>query len=270
MCRKSISKLEDIRPRLEHIYENAVAAEKAGIEEAARMKHEQLNLKEEAMRLQKLKVEQSNFIERNNSTSELSVNNVSLAPSVLSMASSASSYSLSPHHVPSCNTLPNPVHLSQETNNTLKAMQERMGISSLNQSKTLNAADLSSVNSHPKYFSENGEALRPVHIPLCLMSKFLQLASQNTNNNLETCGVLAGKLNHNEFKITCLIIPKQVATSDTCAMINEEEIITAQDSLDVLSLGWIHVSAPILNLFVCLTQNLFIDSSHSKMFPQLS
>ena len=237
MCRKSISKLENIRPRLEQAYVDALTAEKAAIEEADRVKQEQFALKEESERLRKLKSEHSSFNQRNNSSPEISNCNGSAAAA----ASSVSHYSLPPAYLPTCNTLPNPIHLDKETNFALKAMQERVGISNLNQINALSSVDMSPTASAPKYFSENGEALRPVHVPQCIISKFLQLAAQNTNNNLETCGVLAGKLQHNEFTITCLIIPKQVATSDTCAMINEEEIITAQDSLDVMSLGWIHV-----------------------------
>ena len=43
------------------------------------------------------------------------------------------------------------------------------------------------------------------------------------------------------FSITTIIIPKQNATSDTCAMHSEEEIVECQDKEDVLTLGWIHV-----------------------------
>lgn len=62
----------------------------------------------------------------------------------------------------------------------------------------------------------------------------------NTRQNLETCGVLAGKLSHDIFNITTLIIPKQTSTSDTVAMLNEEEIFEIQDSKELLTLGWIH------------------------------
>lgn len=242
MCRKSISKLENIRPRLEQAYKDELNAEKAAIEEAERVKLEQNALKAESDRLQQLKSEQTAFNQRNNSSPELSTLNGKVAlESSAATATSFSHYSLPPAYLPTCNTLPNPMHMDKETNYTLKSMQERMGIQNLNQSSTRSSSDVPPITTAPKYFSENGEALRPVHVPQCLISKFLQLAAQNTNNNLETCGVLAGKLHHNEFTITSLIIPKQVATSDTCAMINEEEIITAQDSLDVMSLGWIHV-----------------------------
>lgn len=258
MCRTSISKLENIRPRLEQAYKDTLEAEKMLIEEAEKAKREQLALKEEAERLKKLKSEQSIGISKINSTPELSSVNSTSEYYVAPMASSVSNYSLPLSSVPTCNTIPIPFHFDKETNCTLKAMQERLGISSIgqNQGKSLVITDISPAPSKPKYFSENGEALRPVHVPECLITKFLQLAAQNTSNNLETCGVLAGKLNHNEFTITCLIIPKQVATSDTCAMINEEEIITAQDSLDVMSLGWIHVFKRHLNSLIIF--NCFI------------
>lgn len=247
MCRKSISKLENIRPRLEQAYKDALAAEKAAIEKSEQVKEEQQALKVESERLQKLKSEQSPFDQTNNSSLKSSTLNTTLAAT-----SCFSHNSLLSAYLPTCNTLPNPIHLDKETNYTLKAIQERMGISSLNQSQSQNTAvysvEVPPIIVAPKYHSENGEALRPVHVPQCLISKFLRLASQNTNNNLETCGVLAGKLHRNEFTITCLIIPKQVATSDTCAMINEEEIITAQDSLDIMSLGWIHVIEIIVSI----------------------
>jgi len=104
------------------------------------------------------------------------------------------------------------------------------------------SSDLSEIkHSLPKYFSESGLPLRGVQVPACIIDKFLQIAGPNTRSNLETCGVLAGKLQHDTFTITALIVPKQTATSDTCAMSNEEEIVETQDRLDVLSLGWIHV-----------------------------
>ena len=269
MCRKSISKLENIRPRLEQAYKEAVAAENMAVEEAERLRQEQLTLKEETERLQKMKLEQSTSVPKINSMPErASLNNI-LSSSSGTVPSSSSNYSLPPAYLPTCNTLPSPIHLDKEINYTLKAMQERTGITTFNQSEAFITADMSPNVSPPKYFSENGEALRPVHVPQCLISKFLQLAAQNTKNNLETCGVLAGKLNHNEFTITCLIIPKQVATSDTCAMINEEEIITVQDSLDVMSLGWIHViTLYFLSFF--LSKNICLDPPNTKMFSQLS
>lgn len=89
-------------------------------------------------------------------------------------------------------------------------------------------------------YLENGMPLRKVLIPDSIINRFLELASNNTRKNTETCGVLAGKLSHDEFTITTLIIPKQTGTSDTCAMLNEEEILEIADQRDLLTLGWIH------------------------------
>ncbi|CAG8624012.1 1360_t:CDS:10 [Ambispora gerdemannii] len=72
-------------------------------------------------------------------------------------------------------------------------------------------------------YTEGGEPLRRVSIPFDLTKKFLDIASQNTRNNLETCGILTGTLSQNAFAIKTLIIPKQTATSDTCEVTNEEE-----------------------------------------------
>jgi len=51
--------------------------------------------------------------------------------------------------------------------------------------------------------------LRNVSVPSMLMGKFESLADPNTQSNVETCGILAGKLAQNSFKITHLLIPKQ-------------------------------------------------------------
>lgn len=82
--------------------------------------------------------------------------------------------------------------------------------------------------------------LRKVMVPNVIISSFLDVAATNTVKNLESCGVLAGKLSHDEFTITTLIIPKQTSTSDSVTMISEEEIFAVQDQRDILTLGWIH------------------------------
>lgn len=95
------------------------------------------------------------------------------------------------------------------------------------------------VNSLVDYL-ENGMPVRSIGIPSSIVTRFLALATENTRKNLETCGVLAGVLSHDSFTITTLIIPKQVSTSDTVAMLNEEEIFDVQDRRELLTLGWIH------------------------------
>ena len=42
--------------------------------------------------------------------------------------------------------------------------------------------------------STNAYGLRDVYIPAELMVKFFNLAQPNTTNNIETCGIICGKL----------------------------------------------------------------------------
>ena len=62
-------------------------------------------------------------------------------------------------------------------------------------------------------YSSTGAGLRTVRVPTMLMAKFLSLAEPNTASNVETCGILAGTLANNAFKITHLLIPKQRGAS---------------------------------------------------------
>ncbi|XP_026460071.1 AMSH-like ubiquitin thioesterase 3 isoform X2 [Papaver somniferum] len=79
-----------------------------------------------------------------------------------------------------------------------------------------------------------------LHIPANMMEGFLRLALENTKKNLETCGVLAGKMENRVFHITTLIIPKKEATSDSCLAMKEELLFEFQDKLSLSPLGWIH------------------------------
>lgn len=54
------------------------------------------------------------------------------------------------------------------------------------------------------------------------------------------CGILCGTLINNALFITCLLIPEQECTSDTCETINEEAYVTYCIENDLLVLGWIH------------------------------
>ena len=84
--------------------------------------------------------------------------------------------------------------------------------------------------------------LRQILVPQDTMSKFLSLASKNTTNNIETCGILAGRLAYNRLNITHVIVPKQHGTADSCTTMNEEDIFDIQDQQNLITLGWIHVS----------------------------
>lgn len=82
--------------------------------------------------------------------------------------------------------------------------------------------------------------LRSVIVPTNTMAKFLQLAARNTATNVETCGILAGRLAQNKLLITHVIVPKQKGTADSCTTMNEEDIFNYQDQQNLITLGWIH------------------------------
>ncbi|XP_012283983.1 STAM-binding protein-like A [Orussus abietinus] len=82
--------------------------------------------------------------------------------------------------------------------------------------------------------------LRDMIVPNRLMQEFLTLAFNNTVNNKETCGVLAGKLERNKLLVTHLLIPKQTGSPDSCITHNEEDIFDYQDQHNLITLGWIH------------------------------
>lgn len=86
----------------------------------------------------------------------------------------------------------------------------------------------------------NKGGLRDVFVPSDLVRKFLGVAEHNTMKNIETCGILAGKLSKNAFYISHVLIPKQAGTSDSCVAEDEEDILMYQDPRDLITLGWIH------------------------------
>ncbi|XP_022080889.1 STAM-binding protein-like A [Acanthaster planci] len=88
--------------------------------------------------------------------------------------------------------------------------------------------------------SKNRYGLRDLFVPMDTVERFLTLASLNTAKNLETCGILAGKLSHDAFTITHIVVPKQTSTSDSCTALNEGEIFDVMDMKDLITLGWIH------------------------------
>ncbi|XP_069680632.1 STAM-binding protein [Periplaneta americana] len=108
--------------------------------------------------------------------------------------------------------------------------------------------------------------LRDVVIPSRLMGKFMNLAQRNTNQNIETCGILAGTLNHGQLIITHLLVPKQNGTADSCTTQNEEEIFDYQDQHDLITLGWIHTH-PSQTAFLS-SVDLHTHCSYQLMMPE--
>ncbi|XP_043723751.1 AMSH-like ubiquitin thioesterase 2 isoform X2 [Telopea speciosissima] len=92
--------------------------------------------------------------------------------------------------------------------------------------------------------SSNGTSesrfLQDVHISARLMEDFLELARENTDKDLETCGILGAFLKKGTFYVTTLIVPKQESASNSCQALNEEEIYAIQNEQSLFPIGWIH------------------------------
>ncbi|KAM7330112.1 hypothetical protein ACRRTK_011725 [Alexandromys fortis] len=110
------------------------------------------------------------------------------------------------------------------------------------------------------------EGLRGVVLSRDLCQKFLLLAESNTVRGIETCGILCGKLTHNEFTITHVIVPKQSAGPDYCDMENVEELFNVQDQHGLLTLGWIHTH-PTQTAFLS-SVDLHTHCSYQLMLPE--
>uniref|UniRef100_A0A673TII7 STAM binding protein like 1 n=1 Tax=Suricata suricatta TaxID=37032 RepID=A0A673TII7_SURSU len=110
------------------------------------------------------------------------------------------------------------------------------------------------------------EGLRCVVLSRDLCHKFLLLAESNTVRGVETCGILCGKLTHNEFTITHVIVPKQSSGPDYCDVENVEELFSVQDQHGLLTLGWIHTH-PTQTAFLS-SVDLHTHCSYQLMLPE--
>ncbi|KAG5361079.1 AMSH-like protease sst2 [Yarrowia sp. B02] len=124
----------------------------------------------------------------------------------------------------------------------------------------------SSVEHTSRYTTEGGLALRSLFIPAELEAAFLKVAHANTVKNLETCGILCGKLSRNAFFVTHLMIPPQESTSDTCQTTNEELLFEQIDENDLFVLGWIHTH-PTQTCFMS-SVDLHTQNSYQIMLPE--
>ena len=108
--------------------------------------------------------------------------------------------------------------------------------------------------------------LRRLMVPSILMPTFLSVAELNTKVNVETCGILAGRMSRDTFNITHLIIPKQTGTPDSCTTEGEEELFEVQDKENLITLGWIHTH-PTQTAFLS-SVDLHTQLSYQLMLPE--
>ncbi|CRK31285.1 hypothetical protein BN1708_015923 [Verticillium longisporum] len=118
----------------------------------------------------------------------------------------------------------------------------------------------------PAAYLENGDPIRPVFIPSDLRHKFLEIASGNTRKGLEMCGILCGRPINNALFISCLLIPEQKCTSDTCETENESAQLEYCINEDLLVLGWIHTH-PTQTCFMS-SRDLHTQAGYQIMMPE--
>ncbi|KAI6660042.1 AMSH-like protease isoform X2 [Oopsacas minuta] len=86
--------------------------------------------------------------------------------------------------------------------------------------------------------------LRSVIIPQDIRQKFEIISQTNSNNKVETCGILCGVLKDGEegesLQVTHLVIPKQKGGPDSCDTLDEHDLFEFQDKNDLITIGWIH------------------------------
>lgn len=119
----------------------------------------------------------------------------------------------------------------------------------------------------PSHFTSVGDqGFKAVYVPNELITKFLNLAYSNTTRNVETCGILCGKLAHSTWRITHLLVPHQHGKADSCDITNEEDLAEYQDENQLITLGWIHTHP---------TQTAFLSSvdqhthwPYQKLLPE--
>ncbi|XP_019051534.1 PREDICTED: AMSH-like ubiquitin thioesterase 2 isoform X2 [Nelumbo nucifera] len=114
--------------------------------------------------------------------------------------------------------------------------------------------------------SSESKVLQDIHISARLMEDFLELARDNTNKDLETCGVLGAFLKKGTFYVTTLIVPKQESASNSCQALNEEEIYAIQDEQSLVPIGWIHTH-PSQGCFMS-SIDLHTHYSYQVMLPE--
>ncbi|OAY34538.1 AMSH-like ubiquitin thioesterase 2 isoform X2 [Manihot esculenta] len=108
--------------------------------------------------------------------------------------------------------------------------------------------------------------LQDIHISARLMDNFLELARENTEKDLETCGVLGAFLEKGTYYVTTLIIPKQKSTSNSCEALKEEEFFTIQNEQSLVPVGWIHTH-PSQSCFMS-SIDLHTQYSYQVMVPE--
>ncbi|KAJ9128265.1 hypothetical protein QFC24_000558 [Naganishia onofrii] len=104
--------------------------------------------------------------------------------------------------------------------------------------------------------------LLSMRVPSQLITKFLDIAQKNTSKRVETLGLLLGT-EHMQYGsipqlvVEVLLIPKQTGTSDTCAMLNEEDVLAVSLERGLDCLGWVSLVVALRPIYVPYLAGIF-------------
>lgn len=118
----------------------------------------------------------------------------------------------------------------------------------------------------PEPYFLGTQGLRTVVVPENLFSRFLHMCRWNTEKNIETCAILAGKFSRNQLMISHLLVPKQSGTADSCFTESEEEVLEYQDVYGLDTIGWVHTH-PSQTAFMS-SVDLHTHCSYQLMLPE--
>lgn len=118
----------------------------------------------------------------------------------------------------------------------------------------------------PAAYLESGKPIRPVFLPDKLRKTFLEIAADNTRRGVEMCGILCGTPVNNALFISCLLIPEQKCTTDTCETENESAMLDYCITQDLLMIGWIHTH-PTQTCFMS-SRDLHTQAGYQVMMPE--
>ena len=110
--------------------------------------------------------------------------------------------------------------------------------------------------------------LRKVTLPGDLISKFLDIAKENSDKNIETLGTLGGQICDDKLRVTHLLIPKQTGHSDSCTMEDEEDLWEAHEMENIIFLGWIHTH-PEFSVYLS-SVDMHNQYDRQRMLPEVS
>ena len=114
--------------------------------------------------------------------------------------------------------------------------------------------------------------LRTVSVPddIISNSKFLKVAKVNSDRNVETLGTLCGQLCNNKFRVTHLMIPRQMASLTVALWMALEDVAEIHEKEELILLGWIHTYTGYGYSVFLSSVDMHNQYERQRMLPEVS